>query len=791
MDRTIKLTFLKLSPILLLLWPITTSAGIFDPPVTDLSVQYIGNIFGGSVGGISLGTTGAANPFLGSLFQAFNGVILAVAIFILSYVSSIGIINTAHQGEVMGKKWSSVWIPLRSMGGLLLLAPVPGSGYSLLQVTVMWIILNGIGAADKIWNLTVDNLAQGISPVQSAQLNSGDTNLIQQVAQTAGPIILQNLVCLQIVGKNINTGVLSTVNNTLGPNFIDASSSSGTIHFGAQDLSNPSDTANLDICGNIQFSGSASTGELPGATSAQASTIATYAYQVKKQALSSMISYLSPIATEIANVTATSGSGPISLPSDLQAGLLFPAISIYTNLLSDLTQQSALVQLGLANETTTSVNSVVTNNVANAKTQGWITAGSFYFLLNQSASQNLLATATKSMTTNTYATGYTFTTTNLQLNATAAGQNLQTLFQPYATAMNNNPTITSLFQNVNTTTGLGGQFHFVKSWGDLDSSFQIVSAMSPLFLIAMAVERAVQAFMNGIMEMSGDPLLGHARLGANLMYAAELGFGIAGAATIGSTAIAAICAAESPMGAVAANALITVLLPLLPLLAMVWVMGASLAIYLPMVPYMMFAIASLGWLMLVIEAIVAAPIVALGLILPSQDELGEVKPALGIIASLFLRPMLMIVGLIMSSKIYDVMIQLIMFGFTNSISILISESNNQSLFACVPIAVLYVGLVIALENKCFQLIYQLPDKILRWIGVQGDQTDMSALQEAKQTYDAHAKDGVQPIQGGTTGLMNKAKEANGMMGGDLGGGGGGGGEEEGKGKAGKGGGGKG
>ena len=82
MDRTIKLTFLKLSPILLLLWPITTSAGIFDPPVTDLSVQYIGNIFGGSVGGISLGTTGAANPFLGSLFQAFNGVILAVAIFI-------------------------------------------------------------------------------------------------------------------------------------------------------------------------------------------------------------------------------------------------------------------------------------------------------------------------------------------------------------------------------------------------------------------------------------------------------------------------------------------------------------------------------------------------------------------------------------------------------------------------------------------------------------------------------------------------------------------------------------
>ena len=176
--------------------------------------------------------------------------------------------------------------------------------------------------------------------------------------------------------------------------------------------------------------------------------------------------------------------------------------------------------------------------------------------------------------------------------------------------------------------------------------------------------------------------------------------------------------------------------------------------------------------MLVIEAIVAAPIVALGLVTPAQDELGKLEHALGMIASIFLRPLLMVVGLIMSSKIFSVMLQFVSYGFAESMGILLDQSGNKSLFACVPITVLYAGFVIALENKCFSLIYQLPDKILRWIGVQGESTDMAALQETKGTFEAHAKQGIQPLQGSATGMMEKEKEGLGELGGGGGGGGG-------------------
>ena len=771
MDRSIKLIFLKLLPILLLLWPTTALAGIFDPPVTDLSIQYLGTIFGGSVGSINLGTSTASNPFLGSLFQAFNGVVLSISVFILSYVSSIAIINTAHQGEAMGKKWSSVWIPLRSMSGLLLLAPIPGSGYSLLQVTVMWIIINGIGAADVIWNLAVSNLAQGISPVQSAQINGWATAQLKNNAKTFGPAILQNLVCLQVVKNNIDTDLLSATNNSLDVFYTSGpGTNAGSIHFGVQDLSNPNNTSYplLDICGKVSFSGIVSSGELPGANSQQARLIATNAYQIKKEALSSMMPYLQYVAADIAGIPASGNT--VTLPSDLSAGELFPAVAIFQKTLSSLTKQAALVKLGLGTSVyTTSVDSLVTSNVYTAQSKGWITAGSFYYLLNKSATQSMLNTATDSIMPIGYKATFEFNIDPLRL--TSPGPSLHDLVQPYITAMNGNWAIASLFNDpFDVPPSAGIYFNQMP-----DPVYIALAAISPVGAIALGVAESIQAmmgaFINQIMnDYGGDPLINHAQAGATMMYAAEIaivGFIMGSLAlTIG----AAVCSAEFPMAAMIAEAVITIMIPLMTVLGLIWVLGATLSIYLPMVPYMMFAITALSWLMLVIEAVVAAPIVALGLVTPAQDELGKLEHALGMITSIFLRPLLMVVGLIMSSKIFSVMLQFVSYGFAESMGIVLNQSDNKSLFACVPVTVLYAGFVIALENKCFSLIYQLPDKILKWIGVQGESTDMSALQETKGAFEAHAKQGIQPLQGSATGIMEKEKEGLGELGGGGGGG---------------------
>ena len=66
--------------------------------------------------------------------------------------------------------------------------------------------------------------------------------------------------------------------------------------------------------------------------------------------------------------------------------------------------------------------------------------------------------------------------------------------------------------------------------------------------------------------------------------------------------------------------------------------------------------------------------------------------------------------------------------------------------------------IVTLVNKCYALIYQLPDKVLRWIGVSGEQTDISSVKETQQSFDQGAKQGIAPLEGVATGAAGKLKE---------------------------------
>ena len=75
--------------------------------------------------------------------------------------------------------------------------------------------------------------------------------------------------------------------------------------------------------------------------------------------------------------------------------------------------------------------------------------------------------------------------------------------------------------------------------------------------------------------------------------------------------------------------------------------GATLGYYVPMYPYIMFSFGCLGWMIAILEAMVAAPLIALGLTHPEgHDFLGKAEQAIMLLLGIFLRPVLMVVGLI-------------------------------------------------------------------------------------------------------------------------------------------------
>lgn len=152
----------------------------FTPPPSDYSVVFLANIFG-VVDGV---LHGSGSQIMGAIFTVFNSAVLALGGIIIMYTLMVSTMNTAHEGQMLGQKWSSIWIPIRSTVGLSLLIP-KASGYCLMQVFVMWIVVQGVGAADKVWDAALNYLNRGGVVVQP-QLNPSDALIAAQSMANSG-----------------------------------------------------------------------------------------------------------------------------------------------------------------------------------------------------------------------------------------------------------------------------------------------------------------------------------------------------------------------------------------------------------------------------------------------------------------------------------------------------------------------------------------------------------------------------------------------------------------------------
>src|SRR5688572_4846657 len=126
MIKLLTCLFLSFFPVLVLA---DNGSLSFAPPATDFSVIFLGNLFG-IVDGVLHGT---GSQIMGSMFSVFNSAVLALGGIIIMYTLIVSTMNTAHEGQMLGQKWNSIWIPVRSTLGLALLIP-KASGYCLMQI---------------------------------------------------------------------------------------------------------------------------------------------------------------------------------------------------------------------------------------------------------------------------------------------------------------------------------------------------------------------------------------------------------------------------------------------------------------------------------------------------------------------------------------------------------------------------------------------------------------------------------------------------------------------------------
>ncbi|WED42440.1 type IVB secretion system protein DotA [Legionella cardiaca] len=215
------------------------SALSFAPPPQDYSVVFLGNIFG-IVDGVLHGT---GSQIMGAMFGVFNSAVLALGGIVIMYTLIVSTMNTAHEGQMLGQKWSSIWVPMRSTLGLALLIP-KGSGYCLMQIFVMWIVVQGVGAADKIWSAALSYLNRGgviiqtqMNPVTSLTAGTGN-----EIASGAG-VILSGQVCM----LGIQTALQTQRQNLLNQ----AQSKSGDCYNAVGDMKKFCDTPVPDFLASV------------------------------------------------------------------------------------------------------------------------------------------------------------------------------------------------------------------------------------------------------------------------------------------------------------------------------------------------------------------------------------------------------------------------------------------------------------------------------------------------------------------------------------------------------------
>lgn len=129
----------------------------FDPKSSDLSVAYLGKIFGAVPGVPQLASFGST--ILGSIFGVFNAGVLALSGVFLSYTITRVVTETTMDGGAIGKS-TTIWTSIRCALSTSLLVP-QASGYSLINGIVMWIVIQSVGLANLTWDSAMNYLKAG------------------------------------------------------------------------------------------------------------------------------------------------------------------------------------------------------------------------------------------------------------------------------------------------------------------------------------------------------------------------------------------------------------------------------------------------------------------------------------------------------------------------------------------------------------------------------------------------------------------------------------------------------
>ena len=546
---------------------VAQASNMFDPAAGSKAVPVVDALFGKIMGG-------GVDAFSSSIAM-FNGGVLIIAGLLAAYTILAGTLGTAHDGEILGKKFSSVWIPIRYSVFTALMLPIIGGGYCAMQAIVYWLILQGIGLADKVWSAYVGT--QNITQTVSASITRPSTKQLTYK-------VLESLTCQSVISKTFtkddgaakmldggsdfgmttDKGKLNTVYSWGDKNDRGQFSKDSCGSITVKNFSIPA----VPNAGNFFFNVNDSMGRMININKEHQNQVAT------------LITQLQPLADGIAQ-----GKMPNIEAIDDIADRYEEAVRLKAA--EEIQQMDAFKNLS-----------------KNAEIDGFLGAGSFFMPLSYMADM-----VQRSVADVPTATGPGSMNVLIAQDQWEPVQiSLQKLFQ------RNGEMITS-----RTTFGSDNQAGKNTGWWDTLGE-TVKNGLDPTKLIDKAF-----ASTTDFMIIDGEhPIMSLKRMGNWLL-------GIASTAYIGLSVLTGTLGNAPGLGLVFTTAILMFITPII-------VTGFLLSYVFPFVPFLIWVGAITGYFLLVVEAILAAPLWAMVHLSPTGDDMmGSGKQGYKLVLSLLLR----------------------------------------------------------------------------------------------------------------------------------------------------------
>lgn len=687
--------------------------GTLAPSNKDPSLGVI-NSLTGDVGGFGF-IPGGTDGTLAAMFAVFNTATVSIAAVLFMWHVLASTVNGAHDGEFLGKRYHTYWMPIRMTFGVFFIMPF-AAGWSPAQVAMAWAAWGGTGIAAAISTTTgmATSISNAFANVPIPQIPNG-TPIADKVYQ-GWSCLIDHRFLQRTALRDYPDDPVATVSDWGATATIDATRI--VIYFGDK----TGKTASNSICGSVDYTFD------PVSTTADPAVLAmSTAFKVGvTNALLDMNANAKNVATAFDTFYAEDDW--------TNAG---NAWDIYR-------RNAARVFENSVDQTLTAAVSGATGLAANSAAQqitthGWIGVGlagvpsaitSFSAGSIGGDSGGAKATSTASGDAGAVVQNGLKPSTESQQKSYTQIQNEMTLTKTNldaARSQKNDVRAAELAREYDRLVDQAKQteLSLVETGERLLSSDKleysngqsagevggrdIISAKFNAFMQKQA--RSFASVVAGITKSHSNPLAGMQEIGVQI-------FGWAAALFLGLIPLLALASLLSLgfLGGLAGGLAVTGAMILIPVLFF----GLKLAGILPFTPIIMWIGAVTAYLVIFIESLFGAQLWAMAHLEGEGEGMGQ-KTMHGylFLLNLLFRPAIMVISFYLATKLLGIM------GGMGSSAIgnfAVAVSNNSSsgwvASFCISLGALWVWIALmeSLIHTCYGLVTTVPNQVFAWIG---------------------------------------------------------------------------